>query len=306
MKITSKRAVLIGAIAATVITLTACSDVAPGATPATPGALTQDQVVAKAPVADSLPDSPTITAIREKKTLNYGGSPDRALFSQFDPATNSYQGFEAGLAYMFSRYVLGEPSISFTAATTVNREALLQNGTVQFVASGYSVTPQRAELVDFAGPYLESGTAIGLSASNKTIKSLTDLNGKTVGTLAGLTETSVLQAIPKAKVITFDSPAELVNVLLQGRVDAIGLDLPSLLGAVAKNKGKMKLYSPKPINTLYFGIGTPKSDPAFKKIVNDWLRKIEKDGSYAKLWEATVGDYAPVPTPPEIGSVPGS
>jgi glutamate transport system substrate-binding protein len=42
--------------------------------------------------------------------------------------------------------------------------------------------------------------------------------------------------------------------------------------------------------------------------VNDWLQKIYADGSWAKLWQATVGSVvkSDPPAPPTIGSVPGS
>jgi ABC-type amino acid transport substrate-binding protein len=306
MKITGKRAFLAGIAAAAALAMAACSNTAPSATPTHTGGLTQDQVVAQAPVAKSLPSSPTIAAIRRNGALAYGGSPDRPLFSQLNPATNTYEGFEAGLAYMFAKYVLGTPKITYTQPTTTNREALLQNGTVNFIANGYSVTPERAQKVAFAGPYMASGTGIAVQSTNNSISSASDLDGKTVATFQGITENELLKSAPKANAITFDSADEVITTLLQGRSDAVAMDMPSLLSAISQNKGKLKLMSDKPINTLYFGIGLPKNDPVYKKIVNDWLVEIEKDGEYAKLWQATVGDYAPVPDPPKIGSVPGS
>ena len=57
-----------------------------------------------------------------------------------------------------------------------------------------------------------------------------------------------------------------------------------------------------------FGIGIPKDDPKFKEVVTEFLKKIEADGTWAKLYDATVGklSHKPAPTPPAIGSVPGS
>jgi len=306
MKITHARALLAGIAALTALALTSCGASVPGSAPASKGTLTQQQVIDEAPVADSLPDSPTLDAIRKAGTLQFGGSQDRPLFSQFNPATNTYEGFESGLAYAFAKYVLGKPEVAFTEVTPVNREALLQNGTVQFIVGGYSVTPQRAELVAFAGPYMESGTGVGILADNKELTSVADLDGKTIATFAGLTESAVIKAVPKAHVITFATTNELVSAIKHGRADAMALDMPSLLGAIANNKGTVKALSDEPITSLYFGFGLPKTDPVYKQVVNDWLEKIEKSGLYEKLWKATVGDIAPVPTPPQIGSVPGS
>ena len=268
--------------------------------------LTQQQVIHEAPVAKSLPDTPTIRQIKKDGYLIFGGSSDTPLFSQFNPVSGDYEGFEAGLAYMFAKYVLGKPTIHYVAVTAANREALLQNGTVQFVANGYSITPRRAELVDFAGPYLMTGDGILVAKSNESIRSVSDLNGKTVATNPGVGENNVLAAAPKAKVITFDTGTELIQAVIQGRADAMVLNVPTLLSAESKYKSKVKVVGDKPFTTLAFGIGLPKSDAQFKAVVNDWLKKIEDDGEYAKLWTAMIGDFAPVPNPPKIGSVPGS
>jgi glutamate transport system substrate-binding protein len=51
-----------------------------------------------------------------------------------------------------------------------------------------------------------------------------------------------------------------------------------------------------------------RDDPQAKEFVNAWLKEIVDDGSWAKLWQATIGtvvDGEP-PAPPEIGSVEGS
>ena len=47
---------------------------------------------------------------------------------------------------------------------------------------------------------------------------------------------------------------------------------------------------------------------AQQKFVNDFLQKIYDDGSWAKLWKATIGTIVQgdAPKPPTIGSVPGS
>jgi glutamate transport system substrate-binding protein len=273
---------------------------------ATDGAGTQEQVIAEAPVADSVPSSPVLDEIKENGALKWGGNASRPLFGQLDPTTGTYKGFDAGLAYMFAKYVTGEPNIEYTGVTVVNREALLQNDTVQFVTDGYSITPERAELVNFAGPYLKSGVMIGIPTSDTTSTSVDDLKGKSVATLSGLAENSLLAAVPDAQPVVFSSASEAVQAVLQGHADAVAIDEPSLLGAIAKNKDDLKLLNPDAIADLWAGIGLPKDDPALKDFVNDWLVQISDSGLYAKLWEATIGDIAPTPTLPEIGSVPGS
>ena len=64
----------------------------------------------------------------------------------------------------------------------------------------------------------------------------------------------------------------------------------------------------QPFTEEPYGIGLPLDDPSTKQFVNDWLQKIYADGSWAKLWQATVGTVvkSDPPAPPTIGSVPGS
>lgn len=293
-------------LAVAVFGLSACSNGAvPGQALTTNGDLTQEQVIEEAPVADSVPSSPVLDEIKKTGALKWGGNASRPLFAQLDPATGIYRGFDAGLAYLFAKYVTGKPDIEFTGVTVVNREAVLQNGTVQFVTDGYSITPERAKLVAFAGPYLVSGVAVGIPVESS-LKTVGDLNGRKVATLGGLAENAVLAAAPKAEPVVFSSSAEAVQALLQGHADAVAIDMSTALGAVSKNKESLKLLSSDPIADLNLGIGIPKDDPVYKKFVNDWLKKISDDGTYTKLWKASVGDLAPSPTLPEIGSVPGS
>ena len=57
-----------------------------------------------------------------------------------------------------------------------------------------------------------------------------------------------------------------------------------------------------------YGIGLPKGSDA-QAFVNTFLEAIEADGTWDAIWRATIGAVLgqdQVPTPPAIGSVPGS
>ncbi len=51
-----------------------------------------------------------------------------------------------------------------------------------------------------------------------------------------------------------------------------------------------------------YGIGLAKDDADFRAFVNDWLQQKIDDGTWAKVWEATIGTEVPggAPTPPAI------
>lgn len=64
----------------------------------------------------------------------------------------------------------------------------------------------------------------------------------------------------------------------------------------------------EPFTKEPYGIGLPHGDDQAKKFVDDWLQKIFNDGTWAKLWKATIGTVVSgdAPAPPTIGSADGS
>ena len=275
--------------------------------PGSPSSDPAQKIIDAAPVAKNLPDSPTLKKIRNAGKLVYGGTQSSPLWSLKDPRTGELTGFDADLAKMFARYVTGTPNVALKQVTVDTREALLQNHSVDAVFATYTITPERARLVAFAGPYYASGDAILVKKSDSSIKSVKDLNGKTVATETSSTAAADLKKFaPNAKVQLFQENNDCLQALQQGRVDAYVLDQGILVGDASTNSD-VKVVG-QPFTAEPYGIGVPKDDPVMKKFVNDWITKIEADGTWAKLWRATIGTVVPgkPPTPPKIGSVEGS
>jgi glutamate transport system substrate-binding protein len=268
-----------------------------------------DAVINAAPVADAATVDALAWAktIKDRGVLNTGGSDSGPLFSLLDPATGKVTGFDAGLAQMLARYIIGEPKIQLTVTTVDTRETLIQNGTVDTVVATYSITEPRAEKVAFAGPYFTSGAAIMVKKDNTDINSVKDLDGKTVATQAASTGVTALQEhAPGATVSTFDTDAACQAAVTQGRVDAYVIDQSILISDAVVNQ-EVKVVG-EPFTSDPYGIGVTKDDPAVKTFVNDWLQSIYDDGTWAKLWKVTVGTVVAgeAPEPPKIGSVPGT
>jgi glutamate transport system substrate-binding protein len=274
-----------------------------------PSALTQEQVVDQAPVAAASAIAPGSWADKVKKrgVLLVGGTDSGPLFSQKNPVSGKLEGFDAGLSQMLAKYITGKASTKLSLTTVDTRETMLQNGTVDAVFATYTITPQRAQKVDFAGPYYESGDAIMVKSSNSTITKASDLNGKTVATEGNSTAAlDIKKFAPKAKVLLFQEDGECVAAVKQGRADAYVLDQGILLGD-AVSDSSLKVVG-QPFTQEPYGIGVPKQDPTAKKFVDDWLKLIFKDGEWAKLWKATIGTKISgnPPAVPAIGSADGS
>jgi glutamate transport system substrate-binding protein len=298
------------------IALIGCGDSgtpqAPGASNAT-DAGAYDKIITSGPVAGeaAIAASPWAQAVKDRGYLQRGGTDTGPLFSLKDPATGRVTGFDAGLSQMLAHYITGKTDVAnlekLTITTVDTRETLLQNGTVDTVIATYTITPERAQKVDFAGPYYQSGDAIMVAADNDSIKSVDDLHGKNVATESNSTAALALQqTVPDANVTLFQTDEECVAAVQQGRVDAYVLDQGILISDASTND-KVKVVG-EPFTQEPYGIGLPMGEGGAKQFVNDFLTKIFESGDWQKLWEATIGTIVSgdAPAPPTIGSVPGS
>lgn len=272
-----------------------------------------DSIITGAPVADaaSIPAGSWMDKIKKRGYLRVGGTDAGPLFSIKDPVTGRLTGFDAGLSQMLSHYITGGTDIAkltkLTITTVDTREKLIQNDSVDAVFATYTITPERAKKVAFAGPYYESGDAIMVKKGNTSISTVADLNGKTIATESNSTASLALKKFaPKAKVLLFQEDAQCVAAVQQGRADAYVLDQGILISDASTNKAVSVVG--QPFTKEPYGIGVPHDDAAAKKFVNDWLSKIYADGSWAKLWKATIGTIVSgdAPKPPVIGSADGS
>jgi glutamate transport system substrate-binding protein len=306
-----KRRVLLAAVSALAVVLAGCGSGGDSGVPPEGGsAKNSPDLFKEAPVADAaaiLPGS-TMEKIKKRGKLIVAEALDAPLLSQQNPTNpDEVTGFDADLAKLLAVYILGKPEVEIVPPATETREALLANDTVDVVFNTYTITEERAKQVSFAGPYFESGLAVAVKAGNTDIKGVDDLDGKTVIVGANTPAvTEVPKVAPNAKVTTFGTDPQAVTALLQGRGDAYVQDL-TLLATNAKANPQLTVVG-QPFTKEPYGIGLKHGDDDFKKFVNDWLKKIQDGGQWEQVWKNSLGTVveSDPPTPPAIGSVPGS
>jgi len=272
-----------------------------------------DSLISNAPVAPAgtIAGNKWATKIKEQGYLKLGGVDSIPLFSLKDLKSGELIGFDAGLSQMLAHYITGKDDVhlltKLTFVTVDTRESLLENNSVDVVFATYSITPARAQKVNFAGPYYMSGDAIMVKKGDSTIKSVDDLAGKTVATQANSTAALALkEKAPKAKVLLFKEDAQCVAAVQSGRADAYVLDQGILPGDAHANPA-VQVVGGDPFTVDPYGIGLNKDNDA-KEFVNGFLQAIEDSGDWAKLYTATIGTVitGEPPKPPALGSVDGS
>ena len=181
----------------------------------------------------------------------------------------------------------------------------LDAGRYDLVCNGVEVTEERAKTYDFTTPYGYIHTALAVRKDNDDIKSVDDLADKNVAVQSGSNGPAILEEFaPKASQQEFKTDEEARQALQQGRVDAYVIDNNMQQSALVREPGKYKIAG-KPFGSKEpYGIGLP-LDSDGVAFVNDFLKKIEDDGTWTELWQICIGDRTGdtnVPELPEIGA----
>jgi glutamate transport system substrate-binding protein len=195
----------------------------------------------------------------------------------------TYAGFDVDVATYVAGKLGYKPSqIEWVETKSADRENALARGDVKFIAATYSITDERKQKVDFAGPYFLAHQDL-LVKKDSTITKGTDLNGKKLCSVVGSTSAQNVQKTiaPKANLKTNSGYSECVASLQSGAVDALTTDDSILAGYAAqdKYKGQFKLAGLKLSNENY-GIGVKKGDTATLNKINDALKTMVSDGTW--------------------------
>ena len=180
--------------------------------------------------------------------------------------------------------------IKYQAVTSQNRLPLVANGTVDIECGSTTNNSTRQKDVAFAVTTYVEEVRIAVKA-NSGITSLNQLNGKKVATTTGTTSVQLLRKHERATGVNFDEVfgkdhADSFLLLESGRADAFVMDGSILAGNIAnsKNPADYKIVG-EVIAVEPIAIMIRKDDPAFKKTVDDSIKKMMKDGTLAKLWD---------------------
>ncbi len=150
-----------------------------------------------------------------------------------DDEPESGEGFEAAVAYAIADE-LGYDSADVTWVRT-SFDAAIAPGpkTFDFNLQQYSITDQRKEVVDFAGPYYQANQAIVSFAGSKlegltTIQEVID-SGAKLGAGVGTTSLEVVESTFGLSASVFNDNAAAVTALKNQQIDGIVMDLPTAL-----------------------------------------------------------------------------
>ena len=177
----------------------------------------------------------TLDEIKESGTVNIGVFSDKSPFGYVDE-NGEYQGYDVYLAER-----LGEDlgvEINYVSTEAANRIEYLQTGKVDIILANFTVTPERAEEVDFALPYMNVALGV-VSPEDAVIESLDDIGeDDQVIVISGTTaETYLVKNNPEIKLQKYDAYAEAKTAFENGNGVAWANDNTEVIAFSIENEG---------------------------------------------------------------------
>ena len=234
----------------------------------------------------------TLAKIKSSGGISLGVRDSSAL--SFTLGNGKYVGFHTEMAERIvddlSKAAGKKLNITYTPVTSQNRIPLVQNGTVDLECGSTTNNLQRQKDVAFAITTYVEEVRIATRA-NSGITGIKDLNGKTVSTTTGTTSVQTLRKNERAGGIDFKEimgkdHADSFLLLESGRADAFVMDGSILAANISKSKNPAdfkivgEVLSVEPIACMI-----RRDDPAFKKAVDDSIKRQIADGSLLKLYD---------------------
>ena len=249
----------------------------------------------------------TLAKIKASGSISLGVRDSSAL--SYTLGNGKYVGFHTEMGERIvadlSKAAGKEIKIQYTPVTSQNRIPLVQNGTVDLECGSTTNNATRAKDVSFAvTTYVEEVRILTKASSG--INGIGDLKGKTVATTTGTTSVQTLRKNKRAEGLDFKEVmgkdhADSFLLLESGRADAFVMDGSILAANASKSRNaadyKMvgEVLSVEPIACML-----RKDDPAFKKAVDDSIKRQIADGSLTKLYDKWFMQPIP-PTNTKIG-----
>ncbi|MFV0127422.1 glutamate ABC transporter substrate-binding protein [Streptomyces sp. HMX112] len=247
-------------------------------------------------------DSPTLKAAQKRGKLIVGSKADQPYLGFEDQATKKRSGFDIEIAKMIAADLgFTENQIEWKTVDSSTRETAISSGQVDYYVGTYTINDKRKQQVGFAGPYYKAGAALLVRKDETAITGPDTLKGKNVCSIKGSTPLQEIKN-PKygAKTTELAKYSDCVQQLLTKQVDAVTTDDSILKGYAAANSGKLKVVG-EPFTEEPYGIGMNKDDKALREAVNKSLETHVKDGTYKKIYDATLGlSGSPYTAPPAI------
>lgn len=162
----------------------------------------------------------------------------------------------------------------------------LASNKVDIVAAGMTVTPERQESVNFTDTYATAAQVI-IVKQGSDIASSEDLNGKILGVQMGTTGDSLASEIEGAQVERFNKYFEVIQSVLQGKIDAVIIDSAPAKAFAEKDENLVILD--EALSSEDYAMAINKDNTELLDKVNAAIAELDEEGTLDEI----VNKYIP-------------
>lgn len=216
----------------------------------------------------------------------------------FKNTAGDYDGFDIDLATaVFDQYDI---AINWQPINWDMKETELNNGKIDLIWNGYSMTEERAKKVLFTIPYLPTADVI-ITKKSSNITAAEDMAGKILGAQSGSSSYDTFLNNPEVlKDIVKDNDATQYETFTQGFIDLKNGRIDGLLvdniyaTYYLTQEGELDDYNVIDISEAFqgqnFGVGARQSDVTLVDNINQAFRDLYKDGTFQDISEKWFGE----------------
>ena len=199
---------------------------------------------------------------------------------------------------------VSEDQIEWKESPSGQREDLLESGQVDMIFATYSITDERKQRVQFAGPYFVAGQDL-LVPADSDITGPDDMGDAILCSVTGSTSAARVNEEYGVQIQEYGTYSECMEAMSSGAIDAMTTDDTILAGFAAQEEfaGQFKVVGNTFSEELY-GVGLPKESEQCEEI-NEIISGLWEDGTMEQIIEDNLGaaNYTPNAdlNPPEVG-----
>ena len=227
----------------------------------------------------------TLDEIKASGTINIGVFSDKNPFGYVDE-NGEYQGYDVYFARRIGEDLGVE--INFVSTEAASRVEYLETGKVDIVLANFTVTPERAEKVDFALPYMNVALGV-VSPDSRVITDLSQLTADDqVIVITGTTaEDYLVKNNPEITLQKFDTYANAKTALENGSAAAWANDNTEVIAYALQNEGyTVGIPSLGSQDTIAPAVS--KGNETLLNWINDEIKALAGEQFFHKDYEATL------------------
>lgn len=239
-----------------------------------------------------------LESIKQKGIITIGVFSDKPPFG-FVNDKGENDGFDVAISRQIAKDLLGDANkVKFELVEAASRVEFLKSGKVDVIMANFTQTKERAEVVDFATPYMK--VALGVVSKDGAIQSIEDLKGKKLIINKGTTaDFYFTKNHPEIELLKYDQNTEAFLALKDGRGVALAHD-NLLVFAWAKENPEFKVGIGKLGEEDVIAPAVKKGDKELLEWLNLEIKTLNENGFMKEAYNKTL---APIYGENQIESV---